>query len=184
MVSQGVMAGTYRLTVLPVGHSNSCRESRLRPGSRRADLLMDQHCLRAVPEMLTTSGLFSPDVRRLDDRLPLLDLGPLKGIERSSGVCCSRDWISMPRPLKRPRAAMSAKISARFVRTLPIPNQPATHHVSWRSANAQVRVKRAMRSKHTHQESMNLAAITGVAGPRPFDKLAAYAAQVAKEHSA
>ena len=31
-------------------------------------------------------------------------------------------------------------------------------------------------------ESMNLAAIT--AGPRPFDKLAAYAAQIAKEHSA
>jgi hypothetical protein len=41
-----------------------------------------------------------------------------------------------------------------------------------------------MRSKHTHQESMNLATITGVAGPRPFDKLAAYAAQIAKEHSA
>jgi hypothetical protein len=40
-----------------------------------------------------------------------------------------------------------------------------------------------MLSKHTHQESMNLAAITGVAGP-PFDKLAAYAAQIAKAHSA
>ena len=50
---------------------------------------------------------------------------------------------------------------ARFVRTLPIPNQPASHHVSWRSANAQVRAKTAMRSKHKHQESMHLAAITG-----------------------
>src|SRR5215831_12585370 len=60
---------------------------------------------------------------------------------------------------------------------LPIPNQPASHHVSWRSTNAQVRAKTAMRSKHKHQESMNLPAITGVAGR-------AYAAQIAKERSA
>jgi hypothetical protein len=35
----------------------------------------------------------------------------------------------------------------------------------------------------THQESMDLAAITGVVG-LSFDKLAVYAAQIAKEHSA
>jgi hypothetical protein len=81
-------------------------------------------------------------------------------------------------------ASNSSHGFARFVRTLPIPNQPASHHVSWRSANAQVRAKTAMRSKHKHQESMNLAAITGVSRTSSFDKLAAYAAQIAKERSA
>jgi len=81
-------------------------------------------------------------------------------------------------------ASNSSHGFARFVRTLPIPNQPASHHVSWRSANAQVRAKTAMRSKHKHQESIEFAGDRRSGRTSSFDKLAAYAAQIAKERSA
>src|SRR5262249_27443760 len=81
---------------------------------------------------------------------------------------------SPPRPGSRPAPATARRTPSppggdrkqreRHTRSLPSPlrgGSPAPPSYFRLSADAQVRAKAAMRSKHKHQESMQLAAITG-----------------------